>query len=56
MKKINDTTVEVMTINRGRVLVSFPFIAYEIDGKTFDVASKTEEGYKYLLSIKKKFN
>lgn len=56
MKAINSNTIEVNTINRGKVIISLPFIALEKDGMTFDVAPKTEDGERYLISLKEKYN
>lgn len=55
MKQIGNNLIEAATLNRGKVVISFPFIALEKDGMIFDVAPKTEEGKIYLLSIKEKF-
>jgi hypothetical protein len=56
MKQIGNNLIEAITLNRGKVIISFPFIALEVDGKIFDVAEKTEEGKEYLLNVKEKYN
>lgn len=55
MEIISKTKVLVNTINRGNVIIDFPFIALEKDGITYDVAPKTKEGEKYLSELKKLF-